>query len=104
MCVGITRAQNTLAPGAPGKDAAWTSVNEDGIGTSNALHSKVWFTLQGGALTEIYYPTVETANIRILQFIVVSETDKRVEGQDLAARWRDRSSAVQHRGACFKSP
>ena len=55
---------NNLAPGAPGHDAQWTNAGKDGVGTSNTPASKVWFTLQGGALTEVYYPTVDRPQIR----------------------------------------
>jgi glucoamylase len=81
-CV-VARAQrsagNNLAPGAPGKDAHWESAAKEGVGTSASLESKVWFTLGGGAMTEVYYPTVDVANVRLLQFIVVSPDGKRVE-------------------------
>ncbi|HEY1402671.1 MAG TPA: hypothetical protein VGB05_00950, partial [Pyrinomonadaceae bacterium] len=51
------RASLPGAPGAPGKDARWESAGKQGVGTSNTLESKVWFTLRGGVLTEVYYPT-----------------------------------------------
>jgi glucoamylase len=62
--------QNNLAPGAPGKDAEWTSAGKEAVGTSNTSESKVWFTLRGGVLDEVYYPTVDVANTRTLQFVV----------------------------------
>src|SRR5215213_2652792 len=64
------RTQNNLAPGAPGKDAEWTSAGKEAVGTSNTLESKVWFTLRGGVMDEVYYPTVDVANTRTLQFVV----------------------------------
>ncbi len=69
----------TLAPGAPGKDAHWASAGKQAIGTSANLESKVWFTLQGGAMTEVYYPDVTTANVHLLQFVVVNPKTKKVE-------------------------
>ncbi|MBA2736687.1 MAG: hypothetical protein H0U50_07885, partial [Pyrinomonadaceae bacterium] len=69
----------TLAPGAPGKDANWASAGKQGVGTSASLESKVWFTLQGGALTEVYYPDVTVANVHLLQFVVVNPKTKKVE-------------------------
>ena len=69
----------TLAPGAPGKDAQWASAGKQGIGTSATLKSKVWFTLQGGVLTEVYYPDVTVANVHLLQFVVVNPKTKKVE-------------------------
>ena len=58
------------APGAPGVKATWTNGNKQGVGTASSLASKVWFTLGGGAVTEIYYPAVDKANLRSLEFIV----------------------------------
>lgn len=82
-----TRAQNAatddnLAPGAPGHDAQWTNAGKDAVGTSNTLDSKVWFTLRDGVMTEVYYPTVDVANTRVLQFVVVSADGKRVETEE----------------------
>ena len=67
------RAQTpgNLAPGAPGKDAQWPGAGKSGVGTSNSLESKVWFTLGDGVMTEVYYPTVDVANTRTLEFVLV---------------------------------
>lgn len=69
----------TNAPGAPGKDSQWPSAGKQAVGTSNTLESKVWFTLQGGMLTEVFYPRVDTANVNMLQFVVVDPATKKVE-------------------------
>ncbi|MCY7377007.1 MAG: hypothetical protein LH472_13695, partial [Pyrinomonadaceae bacterium] len=69
----------TLAPGAPGKDAQWASAGKQAIGTSASLESKVWFTLADGALTEVYYPDVTVANVHKLEFVVVNPKTKKVE-------------------------
>ena len=55
------------APGAPGAVANWTPGDKDGFGTARPLAGKVWFTLQGGELTEVYAPdlgTTATASCR----------------------------------------
>ena len=75
----FAQTTNNLAPGAPGKDAQWESACKDGIGTSASLESKVWFTLRNGVMTEVYYPTVDVANVRLLQLVVVSIDGKSVE-------------------------
>ncbi|HEX8422191.1 MAG TPA: glucan 1,4-alpha-glucosidase, partial [Pyrinomonadaceae bacterium] len=78
VCSSAARAQqtkgggNNLAPGAPGKEARWPSAGKNGVGTANTLESKVWFTLRGGVLDEVYYPTVDVANTQELQFVVVT--------------------------------
>jgi glucan 1,4-alpha-glucosidase len=75
-------ADNNLAPGAPGLDAQWTSAGKDGVGTSNTLESKVWFTLRGGVLDEVYYPTVDVANTRSLQLVLVTPDGRRVDTEE----------------------
>lgn len=69
----------TTAPGAPGKDAQWATAGKQGVGTSANQESKVWFTLAEGVMTEVYYPDVTTANVHLLQFIVVNPKTKKVE-------------------------
>ncbi len=69
----------TLAPGGPGKDAQWATAGKQGIGTSATLESKIWFTLAQGVMTEVYYPDVTTANVHLLQFVVVNPKTKKVE-------------------------
>jgi glucoamylase len=84
-----------LAPGAPGDRATWTNGNKQGVGTSNTLASKVWFTLGDGVLDEVYYPSVDKANTRTLELIVTdghswieresSDTSHAIEIPDSAA-------------------
>ena len=62
-----------------GKDADWESAGKQGIGTALSENSKVWFTLQGGSLTEVFYPTADKANVQWLQFVVVNPKTKQVE-------------------------
>src|SRR5215210_8188022 len=59
------------APGAPGEvPANWTEADKDGYGTSTTTGSKVWYTLDDGELTDVYYPDLGTPSVRDLQFIV----------------------------------
>src|SRR2546428_2478925 len=79
----------STATGGPGATAHWTNGNKQGIGTATTPISKVWFTLGDGVLTEAYYPTVDKANLRMLEFLVTDgagffereslDTDHRVE-------------------------
>ena len=68
-----------LAPGAPGDHARWASAGKQAVGTSNTLESKVWFTLQGGVLTEVFFPTADTPNVQTLEFVVVNPASRKVE-------------------------
>jgi glucoamylase len=63
-------APSGSAPGAPGEKAIWTEADKDGFGTSTTESSKVWYTLDDGKLTEVYYPDLGTPSVRDLQFIV----------------------------------
>ena len=55
----------------------WLPADKQGFGTSRTLASKVWFTLEGGSLSEVYYPTLDTPSFRDLEFVVdgVNERD-----------------------------
>jgi glucoamylase len=66
---GLAEAAST-APGAPGDPAVWTPADKDGFGTSTTTASKVWYTLNNGELTEVYYPNLGTPSVRDLQFVV----------------------------------
>jgi glucoamylase len=68
-----------------GKDAKWESAGKQGVGTALNLQSKIWFTLEGGSLTEVFYPTADNANVQYLQFIVVNPQTKSVETERDAA-------------------
>jgi glucan 1,4-alpha-glucosidase len=58
------------APGGPGASATWTTGDKDGLGTSTTAQSKVWYTLTNGTMSEVYYPSGDTPNVRELQFAV----------------------------------
>jgi glucoamylase len=74
-------AQN--APGAPGALPSWTAGSKEAVGTATSTNSHVWFTLEGGVLTEVYYPRLDTANLRTLEFAVSDGRTTWVESKDL---------------------
>ena len=53
-----------------GANADWLPANKTGFGTSYTTASNVWFTLQNGRLSEVYYPRIDTHSVRNLDFIV----------------------------------
>ncbi len=63
-------SEPTLAPGAPGITARWTSSAKSGVGTALNASSHVWFTLSHGIFNEIYYPRLDQACIRDMGMIV----------------------------------
>lgn len=60
----------TVAPGAPGIPARWTSSAKSGVGTSLSPSGHIWFTISHGILNEIYYPHLDSACTRDLGLIV----------------------------------
>ncbi len=71
------------APGGPGAGSSWSSGAKEGVGTSATWKSRVWFTLQGGVLTEVYYPRLDVANVRTLEFAVSDGRSVWLESKDL---------------------
>ena len=75
------------APGAPGASATWTTGDKEGLGTSTTVQSKVWYTLTGGTMSEVYYPSGDTPNVRQLQFAVTDgKSFTQLETDDTVAR------------------
>ena len=60
----------TVAQGAPGIPARWTSSAKSGVGTALSRDSRVWFTLSHGILNEIYHPRLDSACTRDMGLIV----------------------------------
>lgn len=68
ICLLILIACGSIA--AQGADAHWATAAKNGFGTSTSLASKVWFTLAEGVMTEVFYPTLDTPNVQMLQLQV----------------------------------
>jgi glucoamylase len=60
----------STAPGRPGAIPSWLPADKQGFGTSTSLSSRVWFTLEGGELSEVYFPRIDTPSLRDLQFVI----------------------------------
>src|SRR3954451_14327761 len=58
------------APGGPGHKATWTEANKTGFGTARSRGSNVWFTLQQGRTSEVFYPDLSTPSTRDLELVV----------------------------------
>ena len=59
-----------FAPGGPGIEPRWTRGAKAAVGTAYSTSSRVWYTLDCGCVTEVYYPTIDSPQIRDLQFLV----------------------------------
>jgi glucoamylase len=59
----------SAAPGAPGLPPTWCSSAKEVVGCALGS-SRLWFTIGGGIINEVYYPRVDIPQIRDLGFIV----------------------------------
>lgn len=80
----FTMQAQQVAPGSPGDKPSWSNGNKVGVGTSTTASSKVWFTLgQNGALNEVYYPAIDSANTNTLELIITDgKSFAELESQD----------------------
>ena len=66
----IEVATNHGAPGGPGALSHFDLARKDCLGTARNTESKVWYTVAGGLLSDVYYPTVDNTNVETLQYLV----------------------------------
>jgi glucoamylase len=59
----------SAAPGGPGLAPTWCSSDKEAVGCPIGP-ARLWFTVGGGILNEVYYPRVDIPQIRDLGFIV----------------------------------
>ena len=63
---------HTEAPGAPGIPPTWCSSAKEMVGCALGP-SRLWFTLGGGIVNEVFYPRVDIPQSRDLGFIVADD-------------------------------
>lgn len=73
--------------GTPGLPGNWASARKVQVGTSyegeNSAKSPLWFTLAEGTLTEVYYPTIDQAQIKDSQLLISDGTTFFQQEKDL---------------------
>src|SRR6478735_11699797 len=71
---GVTLAPvSAVSAPAPGAKSTWTEADKTGFGTARSRGSNVWFTLQGGRVSEVFYPDLSTPSVRSLDLVVVGD-------------------------------
>lgn len=73
-------------PDAKPTRSAWAEADKSGFGTARAVSSNVWFTLQRGRVSEVFYPDLSTPSIRSL--------DLRVSGEEFSDRLKRDATTV----------
>ncbi len=99
VSVAPTAGAAGTAPGAPGSVANWTEGDKDGFGSATRLASKVWFTLDDGEMTEVYYPDLGTPSARNLEFVV---SDGRSFTETERADARHRVQLIDRRSLTYR--
>ena len=64
------RQADAVAPGAPGAPSYFDLARKDCVGTATGTRSKVWYTVAGGVLSDVYEPAIDNTNVSTLQYIV----------------------------------
>ncbi len=54
-----------------GPNQGFTEADKAGFGTARGRQSRVWFTLEGGRLSEVFYPDLSTPSLRTLELTVI---------------------------------
>jgi glucoamylase len=71
VTAGATAAEAAgTAPGTPGAPSYFDLARKDCVGTARNDTSKVWFTVAGGVLSDVYWPNVDATNVHTLQYVV----------------------------------
>src|SRR5271165_336696 len=58
------------APKGPQQPQSWSRADKDAIGTARSLSSPIWYTVANGIVTEVYFPDVDSPQVRDLQLII----------------------------------
>ncbi|MDN3352249.1 glucodextranase DOMON-like domain-containing protein [Actinomadura sp. DC4] len=70
------------AAGGPGTAAHFDLARKDCVGTAHG-GSKIWFTVAGGVLSDVYEPTIDNTNVESMRFVVTDgRTFTELQGRD----------------------
>src|SRR5260370_42013072 len=106
---GYAAPAPSFAPGGPGAPSHFDLARKDCLGTANNTTSRVWYTVAGGVLSDVYYPTIDNTNVETLQYIVtdgLTFTDLQARGMSYTVQPLDpggmecQVTATTKRGAC----
>jgi glucoamylase len=75
VAVTSTLALSAISSSAAPRDdrgakSRWTEADKTGFGTAKTRRSNVWFTLQSGRMSEVFYPDLSTPSVRSLELVV----------------------------------
>jgi glucoamylase len=76
-------ATSGVAPAGPGATSWFDLARKDCVGTATGTGSKVWYTVAGGVLSDVYEPTVDNTNVSTLQYVVTDGHFTDLQTRDL---------------------
>jgi glucoamylase len=77
------------APDGPGATSLLDLGRKDCLGTARNNTSKVWYTVAGGVLSDVYYPTTDNTNVKTVQYLVTDgRTFTDLQERDMTYRVR----------------
>src|SRR5712692_11814120 len=68
--VGLTPPSVADPPAGPGAVSHFDLARKDCLGTARNTTSKIWYTVAGGVLSDVYAPTIDTTNVETMQYLV----------------------------------
>src|SRR3954469_5383131 len=81
--VTATSAHAAPAPGGPGALSHFDLARKDCLGTAANRGSKVWYTVAGGVLSDVYSPTVDNTDVETMRYVVTDgATFTELQGRD----------------------
>ena len=93
--------RSAAAPDGPGALSHFDLARKDCVGTARNTGSKVWFTVAGGVLSDVYYPTIDNTNVETLQYIVTDgSTFTDLQTRDMTST----ATALDASGMSARSP
>src|SRR6476660_3593805 len=68
--VAVAAPASGSAIDGPGALSHFDLARKDCLGTARNTTSKIWYTVAGGVLSDVYAPTVDNTNVETLQYVV----------------------------------
>src|SRR4051794_6748829 len=72
------------AADGPGALSHFDLARKDCLGTARDRASKVWFTVAGGMLSDVYFPTEDNTNVETMQYLVTRNGAVDLQARDMS--------------------
>src|SRR3954451_18749603 len=82
MALGAPAPSGAAADG-PGELSHCDLARNDCLGTARNRTSKVWFTIAGGMLSDVYFPTEDNTNVETMQYVVARNGAVDLQARDM---------------------